>query len=502
MRCFYNLSNSPNLEKQTKVILRLRDKGPTERNKPRVAEHPRDGPRMSDTSRLESELTDQVPDTKPAAGVTMGEYSASFKEDRQKAIKTFRELRVANRLDEVEFQWSVTFYLISNNIASLRMIEWFGADWGLNGRGWVTAGHDLWVPSLDGIDWNHSSESSRRSRVKLILSSEYAWEADAWTHIFGQMRDAPVLASRDKHEYNTIKLKRDPVSCLLVGEPKFIKRIPDATFGLATFNPKDYQSPLAEWNLDHDRLEARLLHRHCGLISDPRWGDANLAFPFAVYEAKGWSGDAQEARRQGCSAGAVYLDINNQVVIFTSFGAHWHILVGYKRPRLEREYAGHDGFSEPVYHEFRRRCYTNDVASCLQLADWAKHLSEEARGKLRERVISYFQQAYPRDLPDLTDNWPAVITCLLDGCGPVGTPGYPIQSKEGMAAHYREVHGEDDEVIADLKRPWGEREETNNNDNPVQPTKRERLESGEPGSCAKRVAGIYYEQFSIHERAS
>jgi hypothetical protein len=56
-------------------------------------------------------------------------------------------------------------------------------------------------------------------------------------------------------------------------------------------------------------LEALLVHRHCGLISDPRWGDANLVFPFAVYEAKGWDGDPREARQQACSAGAAYLDM-------------------------------------------------------------------------------------------------------------------------------------------------------------------------------------------------
>lgn len=59
---------------------------------------------MSDPSRLENELTVQLPDTKPAAGVTMGEYRAAFKEDRQKTIETFRELKAADRLDEVEFQ--------------------------------------------------------------------------------------------------------------------------------------------------------------------------------------------------------------------------------------------------------------------------------------------------------------------------------------------------------------------------------------------------------------
>ncbi|KAK4142039.1 uncharacterized protein C8A04DRAFT_38683 [Dichotomopilus funicola] len=121
-------------------------------------------------------------------------------------------------------------------------------------------------------------------------------------------------------------------------------------------------------------IQALLLHKHCGLISDPRWGDANLVFPFAVYEAKGWGGDPREARRQACSAGAVYLDLlevltkrpgkhkpgkiiedqtpesrNTQVFVFTSFGAHWHILVGYKRLRLKQEYAGHEGMSKSVY---------------------------------------------------------------------------------------------------------------------------------------------------------
>lgn len=96
-------------------------------------------------------------------------------------------------------------------------------------------------------------------------------------------------------------------------------------------------------------------------------------FPFAAYEAKGWSGDPREARRQACSAGSVYLDMldrlskipgkpgdldgayqaedsrNSQVFVFTSFGAHWHILVGYRRPRLAREHAGMAGMSKTVY---------------------------------------------------------------------------------------------------------------------------------------------------------
>lgn len=105
-------------------------------------------------------------------------------------------------------------YLVPNMLAPPLMIERIGNDWGMNARGiyyrhyyspgWVTAGHDLWLPSLDQIDWDHSSENSRRSRAKTFMNhaldnerwnkSEYAWEADAWTDVFGQMRCDPALA--------------------------------------------------------------------------------------------------------------------------------------------------------------------------------------------------------------------------------------------------------------------------------------------------------------------
>ncbi|KAG4289868.1 hypothetical protein FPRO06_04690 [Fusarium proliferatum] len=225
-------------------------------------------------------------------------------------------------------------------------------------------------------NWDDADEEGRRVRARTMAKhilqnekwakSEYAWEADAWKDVFGLMRDDPVLAV-------------EKASCYMPFDwrIKFIKRIPDATFGLATFKPRDYQSPIAEWDLDRDRLEALSLHRYCGLHSDPSWGKSSLVFPFAAYEAKGWSGDPREARRQACSAGSVYLDMldrlskipgkpgdldgayqaedsrNSQVFVFTSFGAHWHILVGYRRPRLAREHAGMAGMSKTVY-DFQR----------------------------------------------------------------------------------------------------------------------------------------------------
>jgi hypothetical protein len=164
-----------------------------------------------------------------------------------------------------------------------------------------------------------------------------------------------------------------PVSCLSTGQSKFITRIPDATFGLATFQPKHYQNAIASYDLDARRIQALALHRNCGLLSDPRWGGRDLVFPFAVYEAKGWSGDPREARHQACSAAVAYLDLldalarhpgkegqregayqasesrNSQVFALTSFGAHWHVMVGYRRPRLRREYEGRKGMSKNVY---------------------------------------------------------------------------------------------------------------------------------------------------------
>jgi hypothetical protein len=192
----------------------------------------------------------------------------------------------------------------------------------------------------------------------------------------GYRRLALTTKARNKHTYYATKKEHHPVSCLLNGNSKKIYRTPDATFGLATFKPKDYQNALACYELDHDRLHALLLHPDCELVSDPQLGNTNMAFPFAVYEAKGWSGDAREARHQACSAAAVYLDMLHnlgtsptgkiifpdfreplyqkkgfkaQVFALTSFGAHWHILVGYRRRRRPEESADMPGVSEHVY---------------------------------------------------------------------------------------------------------------------------------------------------------
>ena len=168
----------------------------------------------------------------------------------------------------------------------------------------------------------------------------------------------------------------DPVTCHLTGTSTLVRRIPDATFGLATTTDRDASSPTWLSELQRDRLERLMQHPKYGLISDPRRLDMHLSFPFMVYEAKWWSGDCRSARRQACEAAAVYLDMLDDlgrrpgqvgssrpyqtktshhclVFVLTSFGAYWHLLVGYRRPRLPAEHAGTFGMSETVYVSFQ-----------------------------------------------------------------------------------------------------------------------------------------------------
>lgn len=95
-----------------------------------------------------------------------------------------------------------------------QVVDRFADEWGMNARGiyyrhyyspgWVTADHSLWLPSLQGENWNGGAEKSRRIRARSFLKhaldnerwnkSEYAWEADAWTDVFSLMRNDRALS--------------------------------------------------------------------------------------------------------------------------------------------------------------------------------------------------------------------------------------------------------------------------------------------------------------------
>jgi hypothetical protein len=180
------------------------------------------------------------------------------------------------------------------------------------------------------------------------------------------------LCQRDKHDYLAFVPDTDPVLRKLTGKSTFVKRTPDATFGLSTFTDQDGESPAWAYDLHSERLDRLLHHPNFGLYSDPKRCETDLVFPFMVYEAKGWSGDCRVARRQACLAASHYLDMLDQlarepgpldsdrpyqtktshqyqVFVLTSFGAYWHLLVGHRRPRLATEHAGVQGMSETVY---------------------------------------------------------------------------------------------------------------------------------------------------------
>lgn len=56
-----------------------------------------------------------------------------------------------------------------------------------------------------------------------------------------------------------------------------------------------------------ERIHKQLFHRRCGLVVDPRWGNVDLIFPWAIFEAKKNSVPLEDAERQIYEASSVYL---------------------------------------------------------------------------------------------------------------------------------------------------------------------------------------------------
>lgn len=172
------------------------------------------------------------------------------------------------------------------------------------------------------------------------------------------------------------------------------------------------------------------------------------------------------------------------------------------------------------WHEFSRMCYANDVMflikmlktdrftqdgkeylsipkASLQLADWVEHVTEETREKLQKRAMFHFRESYQREFPASGHSWPEMVCCVLGDCCPVGHPGYPLLSKEEMIAHYREIHGRDDDLIASFERCL-DMEESDNSNNTRQIQKK-RSASGEPRPYTKRFKGSTSKDFGdIH----
>jgi hypothetical protein len=93
------------------------------------------------------------------------------------------------------------------------MMDRYGKDYALNAQGIyyyddysaerVTCNRKVWIPTYRGVDWEEPGEAHRRKRARVLVEhnisnetrtkSEYAWEADAWSDVFGDMRNDRCL---------------------------------------------------------------------------------------------------------------------------------------------------------------------------------------------------------------------------------------------------------------------------------------------------------------------
>lgn len=165
------------------------------------------------------------------------------------------------------------------------------------------------------------------------------------------------LFSRDKRPYEFVERGVDGTSSVK-------RRIPDATMGLRTYIRSDldhgYTCDVVDCKINHDsmqpnktllesRIRTQMYDRQCGLTVDGIWGESNLIFPFAVYEAKKSYDTWEQAEDQIYHAFKVYLgmlddlarDPTNvteyqteesaryQLFGFTSCGPAWKVYIAW-----------------------------------------------------------------------------------------------------------------------------------------------------------------------------
>lgn len=141
-------------------------------------------------------------------------------------------------------------------------------------------------------------------------------------------------------------------------------RTPDLTLGLATYHKNEVEHEEKEpstagpgWSLSRgahsslckERLKDQVTCPKTGLIVDGRWGEVNLIFPWAVYEAKKRATSCDAAEYQVFHAAQVYLGMledlarnpddptqfqtpesdKYQMFAFTSSGAYWIVYAVY-----------------------------------------------------------------------------------------------------------------------------------------------------------------------------
>ncbi|UKZ53379.1 hypothetical protein TrVGV298_007171 [Trichoderma virens] len=152
--------------------------------------------------------------------------------------------------------------------------------------------------------------------MQILKASEFSWEVCSWHDVFGLILDDEWF-KMDKRKYKFVEEDTD-------GNEIVKTRIPDATFGLTTYDSSaidlnrefmvagyqaDYSNKQPDDRLSKDRLKAMTHNPQCGLVVDGVWGEADIVFPFAVYEAKKRVEDYEDAKQQIQHACQIYLSM-------------------------------------------------------------------------------------------------------------------------------------------------------------------------------------------------
>ncbi|KAF7555567.1 hypothetical protein G7Z17_g2048 [Cylindrodendrum hubeiense] len=145
-------------------------------------------------------------------------------------------------------------------------------------------------------------------------SSEFSWEVCAWGDVFGLILDDEGMRM-DKRPYEFIGKDDNNASVVKT-------KIPDATMGLKSYGEfflkrgstcddpncsKDHSAKQPDERLSKRKLIAMMGNPKCGLIVDGVWGETDLIFPFAVYEAKKRARSFEAAEEQIYHACSTYL---------------------------------------------------------------------------------------------------------------------------------------------------------------------------------------------------
>ncbi|QKX60470.1 uncharacterized protein TRUGW13939_07615 [Talaromyces rugulosus] len=292
--------------------------------------------------------------------------------------------------------------------------------------------------------------------------SEFNWEADAWRDIFGRLRDDERLRM-DKREYNYKATILDNVEIETSRYKNLIymgKIIPDITFGLSVYesgDPEDEGVDERERRIRRSLEETQLGNNiweldGLSLVTDPKWGEHTLLFPFAVYEAKKDEKSEVQVKLQLKLAFNTYLQMLDNLVRqpgkkeyqspesrifpifgFTSSGSMWKMYVGYLPNCFQND---PDSADDPL-------C---DDDSHMKLIWWGDTCNRQHAGELIDMIDQIHEYAVTSHRPFVAshiDDWKVFMGrryhkwIISDGFDPADSgkdvePGWYSVKRNGM----------------------------------------------------------------------